>query len=189
MNRFHLIAILLVCGLTFAGCHKQKDPVTLAKKELTVEKDEGFCASHDFPNNTWTFPKKELKNGDIMIDKHIKIKGLIPDHQKTYDLSVIVDFLPEIDSQVIPIELATISPDGKSKQTCTMKIDFSENKLVKDVTLPDGTNCKRYSKTIYSQKKFPASGEYTFDIYSKHSKLTLYGIKSIHLKLVENDIK
>lgn len=189
MNKFYLFTISLLICLAFVSCKKEKDPVTEAKKELVVEKDEGFCATHDFPNNTWTFPKKELKNGDITIDKTLSIKGILPDCSKRYDLFLIIDFLPNIETNTLPIDFTTITPKGTSKQSCSLKVDFNDKERVKDINLPDGSACKRYSYAIYNQKKFTENGEYTFDLYSKYSKLSLYGIKSIHIKLVENETK
>lgn len=188
MKRLYAIAMILLAGIILFSCKKEKDASVMAKEELIVSEEEGFCATQTFENNTWTFGKKVLPNGDIMLDKSLRIKGNLPDCTKRYDLTLIVDFYPEIECETLPLDITTITPDGNSKQSTSLKVDFNDKELVKEIEQTESERAyKRYSKVLYPQKKFTASGDYTFDIYSKYTKVSLSGIKSISIKLIENN--
>lgn len=187
MKKSHLLALCLLACICLISCKKEKSPAEIAQQELTVKKENGFCATHEFENDIWAFPKKQLDNGDVTILKNILIKGDLPDNEDHYDLTLIIDFLPTIETEVLPLDITTISPDGNSRQSISLKVDFVDNQLVKEIKLPDGRMGKRYTKVLYPQKKFTEKGTYTFDIYSKYTKLSLPGIHSISVKLQENN--
>lgn len=182
----YLILPILFLTICFTTNSCKNDPTEQAKKELQVKPSEGFCTTHEFPNATWTFDKKNLPNGDIELDKSLIMKGTFPNPEDYYDLTLIVDYYESVPIKRLPLDFTTITPDGKSRQSRSVEVVFNTDSA-KVIEEANAKKLKRFVQVIYPQKNYPEKGEFTFEIYSKYTKISLDGIKAISIKALKNN--
>ena len=163
-------SILLILSLIFAGCHHD----TLTDVEIQISPKNGFAVTHTFENGVWTFPK--IDDG---IDKELLLSGTFPNTQDFYKLTVHVDFYDDIQANALPLDITTTSPDGNSMQSTSVLVEFKDGEDITSLGVENGRKLFRATKIIYPSKQFTDKGAYSFTVYSKYSKMSLKGIKSL----------
>ena len=169
-TKFQILSIFFIFSMIIAGCHHD----SLTDKDIQISSKNGFVATQTFENGVWSFPKV-----DDGIDKELHLKGTFPVPQEFYKLSVHVDFYDDIDAESLPLVITTISPDGNSMQSTNTLIEFNDDETVMDLGEENGKKLQRATKVIYPSKQFAEEGTYYFTVYSKYSKMSLNGIKSL----------
>ena len=164
------LIIFLIFSIITIGCHHD----TLTEKEIKINPKNGFAVTHTFENGVWTFPKV-----DDGIDKELHLTGTFPNPQDFYKLSVHADFYDDIETESLPLVITTTSPDGNSMQSTNTLIEFNDEETVMDLGVENGKTLRRATKAIYPSKQFGEEGAYHFTVYSKYSKISLKGIKSL----------
>ena len=162
--------IALILSMITVGCHQD----TLTEKDIKISPKNGFAVTHTFENGVWTFPKV-----DDGIDKELHLTGTFPNPQDFYKLSIHADFYDDIEAESLPLVVTTTSPDGNSMQSTNTLIEFNDEETVTDLGEDNGKKLHRATKVIYPTKQFGEEGTYSFTIYSKYSKMSLKGIKSL----------
>lgn len=167
-----ILSILFVISVIVIGCKRD----SLNDTDIKINPKDGFCITHSFENNEWTFPK--IDDG---IDKELHLSGTFPNQQDFYKLSVIVDFYEDIPTETLPLVITTTSPDGNSMQSTSVLVEFTDEETVTELSKENGRVLKRSNKIIYPSKQFSEEGAYQFTIYSKYSKMSLPGVKSLRV--------
>ena len=174
---FFLIIILIISMIN-TGCHRD----TLTEKNIKIHPKNGFAITHTFDNGVWTFPKVE--DG---IDKELHLSGTFPNPQDFYKLSIHADYYGDIEAASLPLVVTTTSPDGNSMQSANVLIEFNDEETVTDLDEENGKKLQRATKVIYPSKQFGEEGMYRFTVYSKYSKMSLKGIKSLTISAQKID--
>lgn len=169
-TQFRFLSILFIFSLILSGCHRD----TLTDVEIQINPKNGFASTHTFENGVWTFPKV-----DDGIDKELHLSGTFPNTQEFYKLMVIVDFYKDVQAGALPLVITTTSPDGNSMQSTSVLVEFNDEETVTELGEDNAKKLLRATKVIYPSKQFPDEGEYSFTVYSKYSKISLEGIKSL----------
>lgn len=169
-TKFQILSILFIFSMIMAGCHHD----SLTEKDIQIRPKNGFATTHTFENGVWTFPKV-----DDGIDKELHLTGTFPNPQDFYKLSVHIDFYDDIEAETLPLVVTTTSPDGNSMQSTNTLIEFTDEETVTDLGEENGKKLQRATKVIYPSKQFAEEGTYHFTIYSKYSKMSLRGVKSL----------
>ena len=167
---FQILSIFFILSTIVVGCHRD----TLTDKDIQISPKNGFATTYTFENGVWTFPKV-----DDGIDKELHLTGLFPNQQDFYKLMVIVDFYEDVQAKSLPLVVTTVSPDGNSTQSTNVLIEFTDEETVTDLGEENGRKLHRATKIIYPSKQFPDEGAYQFTIYSKYSKMSMNGLKSL----------
>lgn len=162
--------ILLIVSLITFGCQRS----TINDKDFKINPKDGFSVTHLFENGIWTFPKV-----DDGIDKELHLTGTFPNTKDFYKLSLYVDFYDNIGTETLPMVVTTTSPDGNSSQSTNVLIEFNDEETLVDLGEENGRLLKRAYKVVYPSKQFPEEGAYQFTVYSKYSKMSLPGVKSL----------
>lgn len=169
-NFSQILSIFFILSMIIVGCHRDN----LTDKEIQISPKNGFATTYAFENGVWTFPKV-----DDGIDKELHLTGMFPDQQDFYKLMVIVDFYADVQSKSLPLVITTISPDGNSMQSTSVLVEFNDEETVTDLGDENDRKLQRATKIIYPSKQFPDEGTYRFTVYSKYSKISLEGVKSL----------
>ncbi len=164
------LIISLVLSVIAVGCHRE----AMTEKDIKINPKTGFAVTHTFENGVWTFPKV-----DDGIDKELHLKGAFPNPQDFYKLSIHVDFYDNIETESLPLVITTTSPDGNSMQSANTLVEFYDEERVTDLGEENGRKLRRATKVIYPSKQFAEEGTYNFTVYSKYSKMSLRGVKSL----------
>ena len=167
---FQFLSIFFILSIIVAGCHRD----TLTEKDIKISPKNGFAVTHTFENGVWTFPKV-----DDGIDKELHLTGTFPNPQDFYKLSIHVDFYDDIEAESLPLVITTTSPDGNSMQSTNTLIEFYDEETVTVLGDENGKKLQRATKVVYPTKQFGEEGAYSFTVYSKYSKMSLRGIKSM----------
>lgn len=193
-NKFQLIFTIVIISVLAVSCHNKKEDdktVKTPEQEIQVEKEKGFSATHDFPNNTFTPQKEFLDNGDIILHHEVLLKGEIPDENASYAVTIYTDYYTDIDIDHLPLVVTAYSPDSTFKRTQQYKLIFKDNKEDKVIENGNGKQLKRHAHTIFQSMKFPTKGQATFkvEIVPPGAKFSFTGIKSMTVKAekVESD--
>ena len=169
-THFQILSIFFILSMIFAGCHQD----SLTDKEIQISPKNGFATTYTFENSVWTFPKV-----DDGIDKELHLTGTFPNPQDFYKLMVIVDFYADVQANALPLVVTTTSPDGNSMQSTSVLVEFNDEETVTDLGEENARKLHRATKIIYPSKQFPDEGTYRFTVYSKYSKISLNGVKSL----------
>lgn len=173
-KKYSLISIVFCISLLFSACHHESTP----QSELKVKPKDGVCLTKEFENNIWRFPLV----GDVP-DKTIVFKASVPDPDALYKVSLFVDYFTDIATDNLHLSITTITPDGHSSWNSNIALLFHDDKDAKEIGNVNGKKINRITKELYNSRKMDESGEYTFEVYSSYTKMSLYGIKSISLKV------
>ena len=178
IKNFSFILIILIISAAFTSCRQNSDV-----NDLNISAKNGFHVAYSFENDTWTFPKV----GDG-IDKTIILEGTVPDAEAEYSVNLYMDYWP----QMLPIEklsldFTTLSPDKNSSQSTSVFLNFFDTTKVVDLSVENGKQLKRVEQTVYTAKHFQTTGLYQFILYSHHPKISLPGIKTLHLVVEKNN--
>lgn len=169
-----IIAIIFCFSILLISCNKNSS----SKDELSIKPKDGICLTQEFENNVWRFPIV----GD-MPDKTLVFKSAVPDKDAVYKVSLIIDYLADIESNDLTLSITTITPDGNSSWSNSTNIQFHTDANIKQISTENGRPINRITKEIYSQRSLNEEGEYSFEVYSSYSKMALYGIKSLSIKI------
>lgn len=164
------LTIALIFSVITVDCHRD----TLTEKDIKVNPKNGFAVTHTFENGIWTFPKV-----DDGIDKELHLTGTFPNPQEFYKLMVIVDFYGDVQAKSLPLVITTTSPDGNSMQSTNVLVEFNDEETVTELGEENAKKLLRATKVIYPSKQFAEEGTYHFTVYSKYSKMSLQGVKSL----------
>lgn len=167
---FQFLSILFIFSMIFVACHRD----SLTDKDIQISPKNGFAATHAFENGVWTFPKV-----DDGIDKELHLTGTFPNPQDFYKLMIVVDFYKDVQTKSLPLVITTTSPDGNSMQSTNVLIEFNDDETVTELGEENAKKLLRATKVIYPSKQFPDEGTYQFTVYSKYSKMSLNGVKSL----------
>lgn len=169
-----IIAIIFCFSILLISCNKNSS----SKDELSIKPKDGTCLTHEFENNIWKFPIV----GDVP-DKTIVFKSAVPDKDAVYKVSLVIDYFADIELNDLSLSITTITPNGNSSWSNSTNIQFHTDANIKQIGTENGKNINRISKEIYNQRSLNEEGEYTFEVYSSYSKMALYGIKSLSVKI------
>ena len=64
-------------------------------------------------------------------------------------------------------------------QSTSVLVEFNDEETVTDLGEENARKLQRAAKIIYPSKQFPDEGVYRFTVYSKYSKMSLNGVKSL----------
>lgn len=167
---FQILSIFFILSMIIVGCHRD----TLTDKDIQISPKNGFATTYTFENGVWTFPKV-----DDGIDKELHLTGTFPNQQDFYKLMVIVDFYKDVQAKSLPLVVTTTSPDGNSMQSTSVLVEFNDEETVMELGQDNARNLLRATKIVYPSKQFPDEGAYQFTVYSKYSKMSLDGVKSL----------
>ena len=169
-NYFQILSIFFIVSMIIAGCHRD----SLTDKSIQISPKNGFATTYTFENGVWTFPKV-----DDGIDKELHLTGTFPSQQEFYKLMVMVDFYEDVQAESLPLVVTTTSPDGNSMQSTNVLMEFTDEETVTELGEENAKKLQRATKIIYPSKQFPDEGSYRFTVYSKYTKMSLNGIKSL----------
>ena len=169
-NYFQILSIFFIVSMIIAGCHRD----SLTDKSIQISPKNGFATTYTFENGVWTFPKV-----DDGIDKELHLTGTFPSQQEFYKLMVMVDFYEDVQAESLPLVITTTSPDGNSMQSTNVLMEFTDEETVTELGEENAKKLQRVTKIIYPSKQFPDEGSYRFTVYSKYTKMSLNGIKSL----------
>lgn len=186
-NKIKLILTVVIISVLVIACHNKKDKTNEVKtpeQEITVEKENGFSATHEFPNNTFVPQKEFLNNGDIILHHEVLMQGEVPDENASYAVTVYTDYYTDIDIEYLPIVVTAYAPDSSFKRTQQYKIIFNENKEDRVLEQANGKRLMRHAHTIFQNMKFPVKGMATFkvEIVPPGAKFSFTGIKAMTVK-------
>ena len=167
---FQIFSIFFIFSMIIAGCHRD----TLTDKDIQISPKNGFATTYSFDNGVWTFPKV-----DDGIDKELHLTGTFPNTQDFYKLMVMVDFYDDVQAKSLPLVITTTSPDGNSMQSTNVLMEFNDEETVTELGEENARKLHRATKLVYPSKQFPEEGAYRFTVYSKYSKMSLSGVKSL----------
>lgn len=173
-KKYPFLSIIFCISILFSACRHEPTP----QSELKVKPKEGICLTQEFENNIWRFPLV-----DDAPDKTIVFKASVPDPDALYKVSLLVDYFTDIATDNLHLSITTITPDGNSSWNSNIALLFHEDKDAKEIGNENGKKINRITKELYNSRKMDETGEYTFEIYSSYTKMSLYGIKSISLKV------
>ncbi len=179
--------IILVISSLLLSCHKKGNKSSEAKtpeQEISVTPENGFSATHDFPNNTFVPTKEFLPNNDILLHKEILLQGKVPDATSLYEVTIFVDYYNDVEIDYLPLVITAISPDSTSKRTQQYKVNFRENKNDKTLADENGRKLLRHSKVVFPSMAFSTEGKATFkvELNPPMAKFSFTGIKAITMK-------
>lgn len=183
INIFSLLAINFIFSLLCISCNHKSDKDEAFKNKITQPVQQ-------FENNTWTFKKNVVADTatgiiDTLIDKTLVFYGDITETDCNYDVSIDFDFLSGvIPTNELPLVFQTTSPNGHDSQSREILIKTNDKPAV--IGNESGSTIKRVTKMLYKNKSFREKGKWKFTVYSRYSKFSLPGVKSLAVNVVKS---